>query len=144
MTITLRERTQTGATTKGSALTWSELDGNFIHLDNATPISVKNYGAVGDGVTDDTAAIQAAITAASGKIILIPDGTFNVTSKLTGISNINITGSGTIKNVNTSGATDISILEFSGKSNFRVHGIRLVGANKSLSLAMDLVPVSIL
>jgi hypothetical protein len=41
--------------------------------------SVKNYGAVGDGVTDDTAAIQAAIDAieaGGGGTLLLPEGTY--------------------------------------------------------------------
>lgn len=44
-------------------------------------VSVKDFGAVGDGVTDDTAAIQAAID--SGLDIKFPDGTYLVTSQLT-------------------------------------------------------------
>lgn len=41
-------------------------------------VSVKDFGAVGDGVTDDTSAIQAAINYASAnsKSVFIPDGTF--------------------------------------------------------------------
>jgi hypothetical protein len=42
--------------------------------------SVKDFGAVGDGVTDDTAAIQAAINA--HKCIYLPIGTYKITSTL--------------------------------------------------------------
>jgi polygalacturonase len=45
-------------------------------------VSVKDFGAVGDGVTDDTAAIQAAV--ASGKSLYFPQPTlfYNITSAL--------------------------------------------------------------
>jgi len=47
-------------------------------------VSVKDFGAVGDGTTDDTAAIQAAITAAwkSGKRLYAPAGTYLISSTL--------------------------------------------------------------
>ncbi len=46
-------------------------------------ISVKDFGAVGDGVADDTAAFQAAYTAASANsTILIPFGQYNLTSSI--------------------------------------------------------------
>lgn len=48
-------------------------------------VSVKDFGAVGDGVADDTAAIQAAIAAAD--VIELPTGTYKV-------SQIVLTGSG--------------------------------------------------
>jgi hypothetical protein len=49
-------------------------------------VSVKDFGAVGDGVTDDTTAIQAAINANPGKIIFVPKGSYKF-SQLTISSN---------------------------------------------------------
>lgn len=49
-------------------------------------VSVKDFGAVGDGTTDDTAAFQNAIQAlpASGGILVIPPGTYYLSSNPTG------------------------------------------------------------
>lgn len=44
-------------------------------------VSVKDFGARGDGVTDDTAAIQSAIK--TGKNVYIPEGVYVVTDELT-------------------------------------------------------------
>ena len=49
MAITLRQESATGATTKGSALTYSELDNNFIHLLRQGSVTVR-----GDSGTDQT------------------------------------------------------------------------------------------
>jgi hypothetical protein len=45
-------------------------------------ISVKDFGATGDGITDDTAAVQAALDAAkaTGGEVLIPSGTYIVSN----------------------------------------------------------------
>ena len=48
---------------------------------NNPAINVKDYGAVGDGTTDDTAAIQAALNAATGMVI-IPPGSYIISSGL--------------------------------------------------------------
>lgn len=60
-------------------------------------INVKDptYGAVGDGLADDTAAIQAAITACQGQgggVVFLPQGTYAVTP--TGSPALAVTGNG--------------------------------------------------
>jgi hypothetical protein len=56
---------------------------------------VSNYGAVGDGVTNDTAAIQACFNAATtGSVIRFPRGTFLVSATLIYPGNIAIVGAG--------------------------------------------------
>jgi hypothetical protein len=59
--------------------------------------NVREYGAVGDGVTDDAGAIQDAIdacSAADGGIVLIPGGTFALTVDLVPGTNMTIQGAG--------------------------------------------------
>lgn len=49
-------------------------------------VSVKDFGAVGDGTTDDTAAIQAAITYAqsgNGSVVYLPAGIYVISDTLT-------------------------------------------------------------
>ena len=58
-------------------------------------VSVKDFGAVGDGVTDDTAAIQAAVNA--GDYVWVPAGTYKVTSSITVNKEMTICVDGTIQ-----------------------------------------------
>lgn len=60
-------------------------------------VSVKDFGATGDGTTDDTAAIQAAIDSFSGGLgtVYLPKGVYLVTSTLSIIlDRMNIVGDG--------------------------------------------------
>lgn len=43
-------------------------------------LSVTSYGAVGDGVTDDTSAVQTAVNAAAGRSLYFPYGTYVIDS----------------------------------------------------------------
>ena len=81
-------------------------------------VSVKDFGAVGDGVTDDTAAINAAIVAvgsAGGGSVYAPPGTYMVSSLTDAIKinydNVRLYGAGigvtTFKNLSSSKATII-------------------------------------
>ena len=58
-------------------------------------LNVRDFGAKGDGIVDDTAAIQTAIN--SGNEIYIPYGTYLITSNLQLKSNIIISGDGILK-----------------------------------------------
>lgn len=48
----------------------------------ADVVNVKDFGAVGDGVADDTSEIQSAIDANPGKAIYFPAGNYKVTSQI--------------------------------------------------------------
>lgn len=103
-------------------------------------VSVFDFGAKGDGVTDDTAAIQAAINSLSnGGEIEIPFGTFIVSNNLLVSTNfINIKGSGrgsVLKNTrNTStlsfeNCERISITELALLGNGGAKGVRATNSH---------------
>lgn len=66
------------------------------YLANNAVFNVKDFGAVGDGIADDTAVIQAVITAAAsaGGVILLPVGSYLVTTPLILSGGITLQGSG--------------------------------------------------
>lgn len=96
----------------------------------ASELAVTQFGATGDGTTDDTDAVQAAIDAASG-IVWFPAGTY-LCSGLTGASGVILRGAGATQSIikvkpgtaetnllNLSGTTDVTIehLGFDGDDN---------------------------
>ena len=103
-------------------------------------VSVKDFGAVGDGVADDTAAIQAAVTSLSpnGGAVLFPVGTYKVTSAISvsfavwkpvllfgnGNSVITSTHDGTVINDST-GNVRVENLRFSGPGQSNVNAIAI-------------------
>jgi hypothetical protein len=74
----------------------------------AQTVSVKDFGAVGDGVTDDTVAIQAAIAAlpVDGGDLIFPPGQYLFSTKITVSKKVRLIGSGgTAESLAATGAT---------------------------------------
>lgn len=51
--------------------------------DMLAQVDVRDYGARGDGITDDTAAFVAADAAADGRVIMVPRGTYRLAGNVT-------------------------------------------------------------
>jgi hypothetical protein len=96
----------TGATGDASVITFTQSGtGAVVRTVQAKLrewISVKDFGAVGDGVTDDTAAILAACVAANAadiQNVLVPPGTYcHTTLDLTDL-NVRLIGSGVLSTI---------------------------------------------
>lgn len=117
------------------------------------PYNVRDYGAEGDGTTDDKDAINAAITAANaagGGTVVIPNGTFAVGgSVVSGISdgiagivllsNVNLVIQGTVfvKNNTTGSGTFYGVIRSPdvGISNASITGAGTINGNRANQVA---------
>lgn len=59
-------------------------------------VDVKDFGAVGDGVTDNTAAFEAADAAAGGREVLVSDGVYHLANNVTFESRVRFQGTVTM------------------------------------------------
>jgi len=66
---------------------------SYSMIDGA-PINVLDFGAVGDGVTDDSAAFIAARAAANGNLIYAPARTYKLNQAITGSTDLILEGDG--------------------------------------------------
>lgn len=88
--------------------------------DAQTVINVKSYNAVGNGTTDDTAAFQAALNAAStkgGGIVFVPTGSYKIATHLTIPSFVTLQGVFQAPPGNYSGNVGSTLLAYEGKGN---------------------------
>ncbi|MDZ4393085.1 glycosyl hydrolase family 28-related protein [Cypionkella sp.] len=72
----------TGGVVRIDDITIEDVTGVF-HTEMFDWVDVRDYGAVGDGVTDDRAAFDAADTAAAGKTVVVSPGVYFIGSHLT-------------------------------------------------------------
>lgn len=120
--------------------------------------SVKDFGATGDGVTDDSAAIQACYSAASALALISSDfatgiqvywpaGNYKVTSGITGSGPIGTLGSGRNQTVilyNGGSADCLTITSTRNTDEPYVEGIgfRATGANTGFAINISVAPSS--
>lgn len=62
-------------------------------------LSVKDFGATGDGSTDDTTAIQNALNAGSGRTVYFPAGTYRISTTLVIKTKTTVLGDGINKSI---------------------------------------------
>lgn len=93
--------------------------------------SVKGYGAVGDGVANDAAAVQAAITAApTGSAVYFPAGTYKIGSTITCNKSLRLFGAASsILKLSVNGA---ALLTCSSASDIRVENLKFDGNRTGL------------
>lgn len=107
----------------------------------AQTVSVKDFGAAGDGATDDTAAIQAAIEASS--LVFFPEGTYKVTEALTLGDNIELIGtSGTIIDYTGTGNLIENATPGTRVYSWRVHELFIQTSTGNTAFLMDSVSTS--
>lgn len=96
--------------------------------------SVKKYGAVGDGSTNDTAAIANAILAATandGGVLVFPPGTYRTTLATTIPTGVSVRGcGGEVSVLSIDSATEHAIV-FSGTSAVFMHGMGVIPAQSN-------------
>ena len=104
--------------------------------------SVKEFGAKGDGVTDDSAVVFNALTAAkrAGGRVFFPPGTYLLNAPqggppnnrsvefLAGLNNTEISGAGSASIIETT-LKNICTFEFVTPSHLLVHDLKFVGMN---------------
>lgn len=94
------------------------------HLKNAEFVSVTDFGAVGDGTTDDTAAIQAAVNAALKVSFVGPEKSYKVTNTITLRTGQILDFMGATI---TQATSQKIMFDASGKSDITIQGGKFVG-----------------
>jgi parallel beta-helix repeat protein len=100
-------------------------------MTSGASINVLDFGATGDGTTDDTSAFTAALTAATGKSLFIPSGSYSVSSTMTIPSNTRVFGEGLTSEIKRdTTATPFDIFSLLDKEHITIENILINGVTK--------------
>jgi len=106
--------------------TWDNIYGINV---TSQAVNVQQYGAVGDGVTDDTAAIQAAVTASAGRTVFVPAGTYLISQTIVLLSDVTLIGDGVGSVIRLANGSNVHMFQnsnYSSGSNENIVFDRLV------------------
>lgn len=103
-------------------------------------LSVRDYGAKGDGVTDDRAAVQACINAAAetGKLAYFPAGTYHLHPSGLGLSipsNVTLrgVGVGSVLELVDGGSYNMAFLALNDADNVTIENLKIQGTRTGAS-----------
>ncbi len=96
--------------------------------------NVKWFGAKGDGITDDTAAVQAALTASTD--LFFPSGTYLISGALNPSSCLNWHGSGKLKTASNIHIVDANTVSY---NNMKITGLSFEGINGTSDTALSFI-----
>lgn len=135
----------------GGTANFLRADGTWAQVDTSIPVfDAKKYGAVGDGLVDDSASIRLAIAAAAaagGGIVYFPKGTYLISKDGSnawcidiGGSNVTlmgVPGASTIKAAAGMPGSSVAILRINEKNNVTLYGLTVDGnwGNASTTIA---------
>ncbi|WP_171169098.1 glycosyl hydrolase family 28-related protein [Ruegeria sp. HKCCA0370] len=84
-----------GALVRVDDLEITDVTGVFLR-EMISVVDVRDYGAIGDGVTDDSAAFEAADQAAGGRRVYVPQGTYHLAENTSMTSEMDLEGTVTM------------------------------------------------
>lgn len=126
----------------GSSITLQQAVAGNIYVN----VKGADFGAKGDGVTDDTAAINAAILSAfnaGGLTVFFPPGTYLVSSAITVKANVSLLGFGS-KNASTTiitrATSSFTLLNFENASECSLSGLEFLDAATGTNQDMMTAP----
>jgi len=98
-------------------------------------VSAKDFGVKGDGATDDSTNIQAALTATTGGKLFFPAGTYIFDAEVAGVSNITICGAGVDATIFQAKTTigQNNLLAFATKENVTISDITFDMRNDAIT-----------
>lgn len=101
---------------------------------NAVRVSVREFGALGDGVTDDTTAIQNALNSSAGSIYF-PTGTYKITGLCLTLSSAKtLYGDGTYESIfNATGCTNNALTISTGLSGVDLNNFAIIRSGGAVS-----------